>query len=106
MDREDRHAGIERLVGERQGLGHTVDRRCQGRRTLRPHGRRRFERRDLTIRRLVGAGAGPDVQDRTRLPQCGMDLPGDRRIGLAVARVVAADHPVIGVSGTSVGTAV
>ena len=74
---------------------------CRGRgagRALRQHHRGRFQRRDHRSGRLVGAGAGADVQDPAGIAERGADLgfdPGIRTPGRRVGRadrVVARAH--------------
>ncbi len=58
----ERHRGVEGLVRERKAsrAGRHARRRARG--TVRAHDRRRFHRDDVQAGRLVGAGAGPDIQ--------------------------------------------
>ena len=69
MNGGDGHRGVEGPVRERQALRGGGHARRRARRALRPHDRRRFHRGDVAVGRLVGAGAGPDVQHRPRVAE-------------------------------------
>ena len=77
----ERHRGVERLVVEREAQRVRRHARRGAGRALRAHHRRRFHRDDVAVRRLVGAGARPDIQHRPRVAERGPDLRGDPRLG-------------------------
>src|SRR3954464_12925314 len=60
-------------------------------RPLHPHDRRRLDRGDLTIRRLIGPGPRPHVDDRARVAERGPDPRRDPRIAWPRRRVGSTD---------------
>lgn len=77
MDRQARHRGIEGIVVKRQRLRAPGDRRRGISRPLSPHDGARLDRENPAIGRLVGAGAGADVEHGARIPERGFDPRGD-----------------------------
>ena len=81
MDGGKSHRGVEGLVLEGKALcDGSHARRCACR-TLGAHERRRFHRGYVTVGRLVGAGASPDIQYGPRIAERSPDSCGDPRLG-------------------------
>jgi hypothetical protein len=81
IDRGKSHRGVEGLILERKALrsGSHAGRCTCG--ALRPHGRRRFHRGDVTIGVLVGPAARPDIQHGPGIAQRSPHLLGDPGLG-------------------------
>lgn len=90
----DGHRDVEGLVLERQALRGGGHARRRAGRPLPSHDRRWLHRGDVAISRLIGAGAGPDVQHRLRVPERVPDLRGDPRISTPCRGVSVADRVV------------
>jgi hypothetical protein len=88
MEGEHGEGGVERRVAHGQGGARGLDDRRGVGRPLADHGARRLDGDDAAIARLVGTGAGADVEDRARRAERGVDVRGDARIGPAQAMVV------------------
>jgi hypothetical protein len=89
VDRQARHCGVDRVVVEGQRFGASGDHRRRTGRALGPHDGARLDREHPAIGRLVGAGAGADVEDRARIAERGRDPRGDPGVRPPVARVRA-----------------
>jgi hypothetical protein len=89
VHREDRHRGVHRAVGERQGGGRRADRRDALGRPLAGHHVARLDRQHVQIRGLVRAAAGADVDDAAGGAQRGADASREARVFAAVAGVAA-----------------
>lgn len=98
MDGEDGHGGIEGSVGERQAFGEGRHNRREAFDALGAHRGRRFDGDHVLVGRLVRAGARSDIEHAPRLPQGGVNCPGDPRVGLAAAAVIRRDRLVVGVA--------
>ncbi len=91
LEGEHGEGGVEGAVGHRQRLR---DRPHRGGRRPGPvgeHDARRLDRDDAAGDRLVGAGAGPDVQDRAGVAERGVQARREPRLGAAVPRVAGPD---------------
>src|ERR1051326_6105789 len=94
MNGGERHRGVEGLVLERKTLRVRGDAPRGARGTLRTHDRRRLHRGDLTVGRLIGAGACPDVEHGPRIAERSPDLRGDPWLG-APRRAVGGSERVV-----------
>ena len=95
VDRQHAHRRIDALVAERQRLGDAFHGRARPRRPLGDHHRRGLDRDDVAVGRLVGPGAGADVDDAAGVAERGPDRRLDAWVGTAEVAVVDA-HPVVG----------
>jgi hypothetical protein len=100
VQRQHRHRRVEGAVLERQRLGPGLDRGRRVRRALGDHHRRRLDRRDLAVGRLVAAGASADVDDRARVAERLPDRRREARVGGAGVRVGATDQVVLHASSS------
>src|SRR5690349_20799818 len=94
MNGQDRHGGVEALVGERQIVGAGLDRLGRCGTTPAYHLARGLDRDQRSIDRFVRTGAGADVEDSSRRPERAFDDACDSRIRPAQLRIIDADDVV------------
>ncbi len=95
VDGDERHRRVEAVVFEREVFGAGLDGRGGPRGTLLDHHLRGLDRGDLAVARLVGAGAGADVEDAAGVAEGRFDPRRDPRIG-SPHLAVADPDPVVG----------
>src|SRR5699024_5528651 len=102
MDAEGGHRGIEVAVGEGELLGGRIHGAGQMLRALGAHRGRGLDGGDLAALRLVGAGAGTDVEHGAGLAERIGDHGRDPRVRAAISRVRGADGSVVRVTRAAV----
>ena len=102
VDGEDAQGGVDAGVLEGQGLGRPLQTSGRPGRALPDHHLGGLDGDHRSIARLVGAGPRSNVSNTRCISQGGIDGRSDARIGLAIARVAAADGVVEGHGGCRV----
>jgi hypothetical protein len=62
----------------------------------------RFDGGDIAVARLIGSGAGPNVEHRDGIPQRSTDRRLDPRIGLPITGIARSNVHVVDIAGTAV----
>jgi len=89
VNRHTRHRRVHRVIVERERLRTPANRRGRTGGALRAHGRARLHSENPTVRWLIGARPGTDVQHRACVAERGVYPPRDPRIRTPVTRVGA-----------------
>ena len=84
-----------KLSHRRQIVGAGLDRLGRRRTALSDHLARRLDSDHGSIRRFVGTGAGADIQNSLRRPECALDDPCYPPIRLAQLRIVDSDDVIL-----------
>jgi hypothetical protein len=90
----DGHGRVGGAVGERQALGDSEHRRRESGVSLAGHRRRRLDRDDRPVGRLVRACARTDVHHGPGIAECFVHCGGDTRVSPPVCRVADPDRVV------------